>query len=735
MRKDTMTETRAVVILHSHDLSDPHPKRSLSIGPESDHINIGRASKRENKNLAPSSNNALFDSRVMSRNHAILKVSLEKKLVYLCDPGSMHGTYVNGKHVQYHKDVTISDNDVLTFGVEVVRGSETFPPLAVRLELQWIETPTTSASQIDGVSKNLQGGETVYLKSRRTNNTFRVPDDDDDDVVECEIIQDNRVTLDLTGDQGSDLNVSGAGSESEDSLSVIEVPSPATSPLKSNELKEARPADPPAANTQQPSQAVVEPSNGGAMSCVDPLVTPGMTPPSAGYDSDEHSGENQYYDKYFAHGSDEDSSAGPEDWDQDGQEDEEEIDIDEEDEDESEEVEEEEEDDDDDEEDEEEDDDEIEEEEEDVDEGLEEGILAGTKAVTDSLRSPYDINSHASTHPRQAGLAEASEGFDKLRKKILLGATSPEKQDELQAVAAVDPQKISTPASHIPESTTRSCGTGPQQGEALYVERPYSINIPPPSHILPSLGPNTQTTFPHCTPVPDQYSNALSSAAYTPPHLPRYPFAPACQSSYPSKTSYNDGPFTTSQAVPTTAGRSSMYMLNSNPKPDLMPFMDPLAPLIPRTSCVSNVKPNSAAVSATSAWNTTSTGSAVSSLKKRKAAEMEPEPTKESYNDSHVLSTDLPADATKLTDDDTNLPDAQPQAIAAILNSSESQLTAVSIPESTKVAKEDERPPKLVKTSHRGSIGTHAATAIFGAVVGAVGTIAALASLPADYFA
>lgn len=112
--------------------------------------------------------------------------------------------------------------------------------------------------------------------------------------------------------------------------------------------------------------------------------------------------------------------------------------------------------------------------------------------------------------------------------------------------------------------------------------------------------------------------------------------------------------------------------------------------------------------------------------------------------DSDIAYSEEETEAQKLPNEDTQLPDAQPQSIAAILNGPDSQLTPVSIPESTRGAKEtkktkktreNERPSKMVKTSHTGSVRSHATTAILGAVVGAVGTIAALASLPPDYFA
>lgn len=70
----------AVVTLHPLFRPDVLPFRSLTLASDSDSINIGRSSKRESNNLAPAHHNAWFESRVMSRNHAKLTVSLEEKV-------------------------------------------------------------------------------------------------------------------------------------------------------------------------------------------------------------------------------------------------------------------------------------------------------------------------------------------------------------------------------------------------------------------------------------------------------------------------------------------------------------------------------------------------------------------------------------------------------------------------------------------------------------------------------
>lgn len=55
------------------NFDEPHPSRVFTLKGPSYAIRIGRGSKSGNKELVPASNNAWFDSRVMSREHALLK--------------------------------------------------------------------------------------------------------------------------------------------------------------------------------------------------------------------------------------------------------------------------------------------------------------------------------------------------------------------------------------------------------------------------------------------------------------------------------------------------------------------------------------------------------------------------------------------------------------------------------------------------------------------------------------
>lgn len=59
---------------------DTLPFRSLTFLSNNDTVPVGRASKSENKNLVPCHDNGWFDSRVMSREHAVIGVKMEDKV-------------------------------------------------------------------------------------------------------------------------------------------------------------------------------------------------------------------------------------------------------------------------------------------------------------------------------------------------------------------------------------------------------------------------------------------------------------------------------------------------------------------------------------------------------------------------------------------------------------------------------------------------------------------------------
>ncbi|KAL4903918.1 hypothetical protein BDW74DRAFT_179501 [Aspergillus multicolor] len=678
-----MADRKATVVLHSLSLEDPIVSRTLTFDTASDRVEIGRASKRENKNLAPTSHNALFDSRVMSRTHAVLCASLDKKLIYIRDPGSMHGTWLNKEKIPVNKDITLCDGDELTFGVEVVRAADSFPPLKVRCECRWSEIPK------ERVQKS---------QHQPSTNTYCVPDDDDDD--EVEYLGDLPPAIDLTTDETSDSYDSSAESDSEDSQSVAEVSSPLTSPVQqpidnSSSIGQDKPQKEKSSNEKVPNTE-------------QPLATPRMTPPSVGYDSVDIDGDNQYYDEYFAHGSDEESNDEDEDWD---------VDAEGEDEDQGQE------------------DQEDQESQAPEERHQEEKPLPVPSRVSFQLddQVPKESTNHISNFVETGDTPKPNVPTEKwdAPRMVNIFTNYQNRLSSIQNAASVLPENkaCSTIPQSFPQPQERSI-----QGTSSYV----------PVDRLQSSFANYEAPRLRYKPteiLPEHCSSLLPPIIQKQPPSIRYSLdTMPLQGSYPLNATYNDGPFATSQPIP----RASSPSANSRtPKPDIVPFMDPLAPMMPRASCdtahnmISTAQPSQSSIYGTSSAKP-------NSPKKRKASAIETD----SVEDDHLNRAVSPLPETQETSNDyadlpnAELPDAQPQTIAAILNGDsfmlngpDSQLTTVSVPENSNETKENEHPSKMIKSSHRGSVRSHAATAILGAVVGAVGTIAALASLPPDYFA
>ncbi|KAF3931996.1 hypothetical protein ABW20_dc0103001 [Dactylellina cionopaga] len=122
-------EIIAEVILtpSGRDTSDSVGIRTIAITPKQPLITVGRSSRNKTKNLLPDSDNAYFDSPVMSREHAWIKHDDEGKIV-ISDAGSMHGTFLNDKILEPKKFVPLETGAAVRFGNSVTRGSDTFPP-------------------------------------------------------------------------------------------------------------------------------------------------------------------------------------------------------------------------------------------------------------------------------------------------------------------------------------------------------------------------------------------------------------------------------------------------------------------------------------------------------------------------------------------------------------------------------------------------------------------------------
>jgi pSer/pThr/pTyr-binding forkhead associated (FHA) protein len=131
-------------------------ERVINLSPDHPTIEIGRASKSLNKGIVSAEDNAWFDSPVMSRAHAKLTLDINDNVrvpspsdmqiyanlvdpqsVTLVDVGSMHGTLVNNQPLKVNERTTLRDNDIVVFGTQVTRGSETIPPCAFRVNYEY----------------------------------------------------------------------------------------------------------------------------------------------------------------------------------------------------------------------------------------------------------------------------------------------------------------------------------------------------------------------------------------------------------------------------------------------------------------------------------------------------------------------------------------------------------------------------------------------------------------------
>merc|ERR1711953_896489 len=101
--------------------SHPFNDRTLSLEQA---VKIGRSVAR----ARATPGNAIFDCKVLSRNHALLWYETGK--FYLQDTKSSNGTFVNEKRLCKENEeslpIEIYSGDELGFGVDVIEGSSNF---------------------------------------------------------------------------------------------------------------------------------------------------------------------------------------------------------------------------------------------------------------------------------------------------------------------------------------------------------------------------------------------------------------------------------------------------------------------------------------------------------------------------------------------------------------------------------------------------------------------------------
>ncbi|ETI24871.1 hypothetical protein G647_04241 [Cladophialophora carrionii CBS 160.54] len=123
------------VTLEDVDLCEPIPKRTITLRAPAWQVNIGRGTQSGYGSIAAAPDNTWFDSKVMSRNHAVLRADPVTKDILIEDIGSMHGTQLCGRRLATHQVEKIWTDDTVTLGANVVRGSAHFS--ALRLRVAW----------------------------------------------------------------------------------------------------------------------------------------------------------------------------------------------------------------------------------------------------------------------------------------------------------------------------------------------------------------------------------------------------------------------------------------------------------------------------------------------------------------------------------------------------------------------------------------------------------------------
>ncbi|KAE8338113.1 hypothetical protein BDV24DRAFT_138848 [Aspergillus arachidicola] len=689
-----MPGTEAIVTLYPLNVSDALPYRSLTFTSDYDHIEVGRASKRERKNLIPTNHNGLFDSRVMSRNHATLRVCFNDKTVYLSDSNSMHGTWVNGEKIRAGEDTIVRSGDEVVFGTEVVRGHETFPPLKVRCEHQWIDS---GDEVVLDVSNNNQ--------PKRATNTFCVPDDDDD--YGNEVIYDSIPAPVVTAVESSSESAdSDPGLDSDDD-SVMEISSPITSPPKGGDIvgSQQSPID---IDREQAEQ---------------PLVTPRMTPPSAVDVAEETSNKVQEQTSYILHDpestivldSEEQSVAEPSDW---------------------------------------------ESEDDDRAGSMNDSMSESQSAYDEEESDPERFSVRLSPAPYMA----ISQGIQEDTACGDYDTSSREFYSKGKKAEGCTPD--------LTRQTAASCGIG----MPLFNTTSPSLNEPNtswpvtarddansslPLHPSGKLFDHSLAGF-NCT----VFTQAMETWQAHPADGSAYPFSDHCSTRPP----YKDGPFVNSlsqfvdsnnrddaivpAAAATAPGHENMQSRSTDIEIRGTEAGDDINPSnvgVQSSSLLEKTCPPECDTFASSHNNVDPSSTKATAIPKqglkRKAMDAE---INSQDDDSVVIQDTYPCTENNHSvderpteeEDDSCLPDAQPQITVPELGNVPSQLTELPATQASQKSDshslsipDNGRPSKRLKTTATANLKSHAATAALGAIVGAVGTIAILASLPADYFA
>uniref|UniRef100_A0A7I5EBJ6 FHA domain-containing protein n=1 Tax=Haemonchus contortus TaxID=6289 RepID=A0A7I5EBJ6_HAECO len=141
------------VVLSPIAKSHPFEERRVHVGPDEDPLKIGRAVAR----LKAAKDNAIFDCKVLSRNHAVL--SYRNGGFFLRDTKSSNGTFVNNERLAVTGEESearqIFTGDIIQFGVEIVENTNKVAHGCIYAMVQLFD----ASGQMIETGGTLSGGE------------------------------------------------------------------------------------------------------------------------------------------------------------------------------------------------------------------------------------------------------------------------------------------------------------------------------------------------------------------------------------------------------------------------------------------------------------------------------------------------------------------------------------------------------------------------------------------------
>lgn len=158
-----MQTARAILICRPN--SHPFQNRTLFLEPNVE-VKIGRSVAR----TKVSETNAIFDCKVLSRNHAVIWYADGK--FFLKDTGSSNGTFINNNRLspttQNSEPFEVSSGDIVQFGVDVMENSrkETHGCIVATLKLflpDGRETKASHSTMVGAVSTNIEPSDLYRL--------------------------------------------------------------------------------------------------------------------------------------------------------------------------------------------------------------------------------------------------------------------------------------------------------------------------------------------------------------------------------------------------------------------------------------------------------------------------------------------------------------------------------------------------------------------------------------------